>query len=236
MATASPAPRSVIQQSPLERLADAASGAPIPAIDATSTLLERLGGGSRAAQARQVSMTRVLHALADLAEHSSAETMAAAATAGSDYAVLLALLDQPEALASLRTRDPLAPARLRGLRSQHALLASEGGPLTAQEAGAILGITRQAVDNRRKRGKLVAVELGRRGYAYPAWQFQAGSILPGLDRVLAAFPESGDWAFIAFMLNGNAWLDGERPLDAVRAGRIEAVVRAAAQVGEQGAA
>ncbi|MGC4192758.1 MAG: hypothetical protein QM589_16565 [Thermomicrobiales bacterium] len=223
-------------QSSLDRLAEAASGAPVAAIDATTSLLEQTGGSRRSARPRQASVTRILRAVAELAEHSDAAAMAQAASEGSDYAVLLALLDQPEVLAALRARDPLAPARLRGLRSREVLLMSEGGTLTAQEVGAMLGVTRQAVDNRRKRGKLVAVELGRRGYAYPAWQFRAGSVLPGLDRVLEVFAGSGVWALLAFILNGNAWLDGERPLDVLRAGRVEDACRAAALYGEQAAA
>lgn len=222
--------------SPLERLADAASEAPVAAVDAASELLQQIAGGTRSTRAKQASVIRILRAVAELTEHADAESMAEAAGEASDYAVLLALLDRPEALAALRHRDPLAPARIRGLRSRDALLASDGGTCSAQEVGAMLDITRQAVDNRRKRGKLVAVELGRRGYAYPAWQFQGGAVLPGLDRVLATFPEPGTWALIAFMLNGNAWLSGERPLDALRNGRIEDVVRAASHYGEQNAA
>ncbi|MGC4108396.1 MAG: hypothetical protein QM753_18905 [Thermomicrobiales bacterium] len=233
MAVAVPRPST---QSPLDRLTEAASEAPVAAIDATSALLEQIGGGTRSAQAKQAPVTRILRAVAELAEQSDAATLALASGEASDYAVLLALLDQPEALAALRTRDPLAPARLRGLRSREALLAAEGGTLSAQDVGGLLGITRQAVDNRRKRGKLVAVELGRRGYAYPAWQFHSGRVAPGLDRVLAAFPEPGAWAFVAFMLNGNARLDGARPLDALRDGQIDRVLHAASIYGEQSAA
>lgn len=223
-------------KSALDRLTDAAAQAPVAVIEATSALLEHLAGGQPTAQIRQASMTRILHAVTDLAEHADAAAMAEAVGESSNYAVLLALLDHPEVFAALRPHDPLASARLRGLRSREAFLSAEGGTLTARQVADLLGITRQAVDNRRKRGKLIAVELGRRGYAYSAWQFRTGSALPGLDRVIAAFPETSAWALIAFVLNGNAWLGGDRPLDRLRNGQIDEVIAAASQYGEQDAA
>jgi hypothetical protein len=116
------------------------------------------------------------------------------------------------------------------------LLEAEGGALTAEEAARMLGITRQAIDNRRKRGTLLAVLLGRRGYRYPAWQFTADGVLPGLDRTLKALAEYSPWIQVSFFLNDNAWLDGHRPIDVLRRGQVDAVINAAAQYGEQSAA
>jgi hypothetical protein len=45
-----------------------------------------------------------------------------------------------------------------------------------------LQIARQAIDERRKEGKLLALELGNKGFHYPAWQIG----LPHLERVLQA--------------------------------------------------
>jgi hypothetical protein len=177
-----------------------------------------------------------LAAVTHLAEQTSSQQLNRVLGAPSDYAVLLRLLTQPEALAHLTARDPLAAARLRGLQVRERLLAAEGGALTAEEAGAILGVTRQAIDNRRKRGSLLAVQLGRRGYRYPAWQFTSDGMLPGLDRTLKALADSSPWIQLAFLLNDNAWLDDRRPLDALRQGEVDATVAAARQYGEQSAA
>src|SRR5690606_41693050 len=59
-------------------------------------------------------------------------------------------------------------ARLRGLRMRARLLAAEGGTLSSTEVADLLGITRQAVNKRRKAGRLIGLATGRRGYAYPA--------------------------------------------------------------------
>src|SRR5476651_1731952 len=46
--------------------------------------------------------------------------------------------------------DPLAKARLRGALAQREILAGDGGALSAAEVAKEVGISRQAVDKRRK--------------------------------------------------------------------------------------
>ena len=217
----------------IDHLTEIAATTPTDTLEATSELWQVV----RAQQGKDNAVARILAAVTHLAEQASRQQLNNRVLgAPSDYAVLLRLLTQPEALAHLTVRDPLAAARLRGLQVRERLLVAEGGVLTAEEAGAILGVTRQAIDNRRKRGSLLAVQLGRRGYRYPAWQFTADGVLPGLDRTLTALDGDGPWIQLAFLLNDNAWLDGRRPLDALRQGEVEAAVAAASQYGEQSAA
>lgn len=219
-----------------DRLIDAVTelvpGTPSDTLEATSELWKVVSEQ----QGKDDSVARILVAITHLARESSSQELSRVLGAPSDFAVLLRLLSQPEALSYLRQRDPLAPARLRGLAVRERLLASEGGALTAEEAARTLGVTRQAIDNRRKRGTLLGVQLGRRGFRYPAWQFTADGVLPGLDRTLKAMDDQSPWIQLAFMLNPNAWLDGNRPLDALRQGQVDAVRSAASQYGEQSAA
>jgi hypothetical protein len=216
----------------IDRLTGLASSTPDDTLEATSDLWAVVSEQ----QAKDDPVARILGAVTRVARENSSQSLRDVLGAPSDYAVLLRLLSQPESLSYLVERDPLAAARLRGLGVRERLLAVEGGAITSEEAGQVLGVTRQAIDNRRKRGTLLAVPLGRRGYRYPAWQFGPDGVLPGLDRVLKALGETGPWTQMVFMLNGNAWLDDRRPLDALRAGEIDAVVMAASQYGEQSAA
>jgi len=85
--------------------------------------------------------------------------------------VLVSALQTEEALASIRARDPLAGARVRGLEAKRKLLEGEGGTISSAEAAKLLRVTRQAVDKRRKEGKLLGLEFGRKGFRYPTWQF-----------------------------------------------------------------
>jgi hypothetical protein len=181
-------------------------------------------------------LIRALNALARLTPALDEGEMSQVVAAPSDYEVLLRALESPEAIAALQDVDPLAAARVRGLRARDDLLRAEGGTISAEQAGEILSITRQAVDKRRRTGRLLALDTGRRGYAYPVWQFRARGLLDGLPEALAALAGHDPWMQAAFFLQGNAYLDGERPLDALRRGDGAAVLRAAQAHGEQGAA
>ena len=185
---------------------------------------------------RSAFLTRALFALARLPPELGDGALSQAVGAPSDYATLLYALESPAVLTALKREDPLAEARLRGLRARAQLLDAEGGTLTGPQVASLLGISRQAVDKRRRAGQLLGLAADRRGYAYPAWQFTPAGVLSGLPEVLAAFPVSSPWMQAAWFLNPNLYLDGARPLDELRSGRSDAVRRAAAAFGEQGTA
>jgi hypothetical protein len=183
----------------------------------------------------QALTARLFHALARLAEGADEATATAALGRPTDYALLLELLTAPSVMERVREEDPLGPARLRWLRDREQLLAAEGGAVPVTGAMAILGLkSRQAVQQRRVRGRLLGLPLGGSTYLYPVWQFEQQGVLPGLPETLATLAHLDPWGQAAFLLGGDARLDGRRPLDALRAGRIEEVVAAARQYGEQG--
>jgi len=78
--------------------------------------------------------------------------------------------------------------------------------------------------------------MGRRGYAYPSWQFGDDGVLPGLEEVLQDLGSHDSWTQVGFFLNGNVRLGDETPLAELKRGHAEAVRRAARAYGEQGAA
>ena len=82
----------------------------------------------------------------------------------------------------------------------------------------------------------MAVELGRRGYYYSAWQFGESGTLLGLESVLKALSDHDAWMQLAFFIAPNPRLDGRAPYQALAEGRLEAVLIAAQAYGEQGAA
>ncbi len=184
----------------------------------------------------RVFVTRALRAVAALAEGMQADAIQGVVSAPSDYDVLLAALEAEPGLDLLAREDPLAAARLRGVKMKRELLAQEGGTLGAQEVAELLRMSRQAVHKRLRAGRLLAVQCGRHGYGFPAWQFVAGGVLAGLEEVLGALDDSlGPWMRLAFFLNDNVALDGDSPLEALRRGEKETVLRAAALHGDHGA-
>ena len=205
---------------------------PTALVEATGRLLPFQNDPLRAAF-----LARGIDALAQVAEHLDLNELGKAVASSSNAATLVTALTQPSAIGIFFAADPLMPARLRGLKVRDTLLAAEEGTLSAEDVSAVLHMSRQAVDKRRASGKLLAVEIGKRGYRYPAWQIaDDGSVLPGMEEILALLADHPPFAKIRFFLSGNFRLDGERPLDRLRQGDIEPVRRAARTFGEHGAA
>ena len=197
-------------------------------------VLRVLQAGTNRAHAALIA--RTLNAVADAIPHISARAAEDAAGESSSYDVLLSILEQPEVLAALRRENPLAPALVRGLRGREEILRAEGGTVGAREAAGLMGMTRQSVDNRRRANRLIGLSLGRRGYAYPVWQFAEGGTVGGLEAVLDVLRGFSPWMQAQFMLTGDARLGGQTPLAALRSEQVESVLRAAAGFGEHGAA
>lgn len=168
------------------RLSDALEQSPTNTVEATIHLLEVVQGR----RAHAAFTARTLTAVANMVEAADEKVEIDAVGAPSAYEVLIQALDQPKILDALRERDPLAPARIRGLRARERLLAAEGGTCSVQEVADLLGLTRQAVDKRRKAGKLLAVTMGKQWHVFPAWQFVPSGVLPGVEDVLARRTET----------------------------------------------
>lgn len=184
----------------------------------TKRAVDRLINAVQQGEAQAPTIAMLTMALAEVAE-------------SSNLAPLLEALESPGVLSELRQQDPLAAARLRGLRAKQRLLESEGGTVSGQEFANLINISRQAVDKRRKNGQLIGLQLGKKGYAYPVWQAD----LPGLPKVLEALSDYEPLTQFVFMLNRNSWLGGDTPLEALRRGFVVEVVTAASMYGEQSA-
>jgi hypothetical protein len=98
----------------------------------------------------------------------------------------------------------------------------EGSMLTGAQVATLLGISRQAVDKRRKTGNILGVPRPG-GVRYPSMQFVDGDVLLGIPGVLHALAACRPADQLAFILTPNQRLDGKRPLDMLRVGAIERV-------------
>ena len=179
--------------------------------------------------------SRVLSAIGGLEDELPKEQIDAASAAPTDYMVLLKAMTAPSVATLLTAEDPLATARLRGVERQQTLLKESGGVLRSKEAADLLGISRQALDKRRRQGRIIGLTQGRRGYAYPVWQFEGRKIQGNLEKVLRRLKDHDPWMQLTFFLNANDRLDGKSPLELLRLGEVEPVLEAAASYGEQGA-
>lgn len=198
----------------------------------------RLSGRLRALAVRptvrKAFAERGVDRLLKFAEDLDEAVLAGMVSASTDFEFLLRLLEKSHTSELLGGDEPLQKARLRGLRVRVELLQAEGGVWSAQEVASHLGVSRQAVDKRRKAGRLLGLPTGRHGYAYPAWQFARDGVLRGLEEVLRALLPHDPWMSASFFLGTNVRLGGKRPLAALRQGQVKEVVQAARLFGEHG--
>ena len=117
----------------------------------------------------------------------------------------------------------------RAFAARRALLA---GSIEVAQVVEMLGVSRQAVHEREKKGRLLAVrENGR--LRFPLWQFDAqgdDGVVAGLPLVLAALDEIAPipaLAKMSWLQKPNGALGGATPLELLRAGQLTLVQSAA---------
>lgn len=139
-----------------------------------------------------------------------------------------------EALVGPTGEGDWAAALLRGAEVQRDLLRQAGGTLSASKVGELLGITRAAVDKRRRQGALLGIKLPSGDIAYPAAQFRNGDAVAGLSEVLRSFRVRDPWMQLETLLASDEAFDGRSGFDALASGDVERVKAVASAFGEQG--
>jgi hypothetical protein len=94
-----------------------------------------------------------------------------------------------------------------------------------------LGIAKTTVLRRYRQKRLV----GWRDYygaevRFPRWQFTKSGLLPGIEEVMAVFRDANcvsDLGIVLFFVSQFDALDGQRPLDRLREGHVNEVLRIA---------
>jgi nucleoid DNA-binding protein len=128
-----------------------------------------------------------------------------------------------------------ALALLRGKEIVESDLKESGGSYTLQHVETLLGISRQAINDRVRDGTLLAVPGPHGRRRYPVVQFTGDGTLPGLEDVLKSLPSANGWFRLNFLIRPDARLGGRRPIDLLKESKIDPVVMAARAVGVQGA-
>jgi hypothetical protein len=126
----------------------------------------------------------------------------------------------------------LARAHVRGLEARQQLVEAEGGSWSSEEVARLLHISKTAVLKRLAAGRLLAWREERLQAArFPRWQFgEHGQVLNGLEEALGTLNEDtrlDAWGKMLFFLQERPSLDGRRPLDLLREGKLKEVGLAA---------
>ena len=109
---------------------------------------------------------------------------------------------------------------------------TDGELITVEEAGRRLAVSRATVYNWIDSRRLLGWRLTRQGTLIPAEQIVGpGELVAGIDRVLEILPEPrAAWRFLK---EESAFFDApRRPIDALKAGKVDDVVEAARTSGE----
>jgi hypothetical protein len=174
---------------------------------------------------------RSLDAVNRIASLASTESLADALSAATDVGTLARVLGDGTVIGSAITElEPLAPLIARNAEHRLELLEASGGTLTAGEAGAFLGISRQAVDKRRRAAGLLGLRQGG-DWHYPRCQFvePEHEVIAGLPKLLEAFSKASPWVTLDFLLAPDETLGGRTPLEALReegwSGAMDRLVR-----------
>jgi len=122
--------------------------------------------------------------------------------------------------------SPLETAIKRGEKVKTSFLSKQGGALSNIEACRVLTCSPPELETMRRNHQVLGLSVNEE-LVYPAWQFIEGKVSSGLDKVLAALKEDGAWTQIIFLLTGDIRLDGAIPLEKLKEGEIDQVVRAA---------
>lgn len=196
----------------------------------------RTGGGLHSApretsdrELRERFLERYVEALRRIAERAPAGVLLRALGAPDEVSGLAGALSGSVEIP--RARDPLARARARAVEIKQRLLEDAGGALGAGEVAELLGVTPQAVHQRRHRGTLLAVPRPNGSWAYPAAQFDPPEMANRIGMVLSAFTTDDPWTRFSVLFSRAESLGGRCPIDALREGDMEGAVEAVASFG-----
>jgi hypothetical protein len=110
------------------------------------------------------------------------------------------------------------------------LLRAEGGCISDQQVADLLELENIAIlEDWRQHRQIVAIKTEAGTWMYPVWQFarKPKRVMLGIRDCLAELDSDDDRETAVFFLSYMTRLAGKRPLDCLRAGKIEAAIKAA---------
>lgn len=98
------------------------------------------------------------------------------------------------------------------------LLRKAGGQITTEQVRQLLGYkSAQAVHKAVASRRLLAVD-DNGTKLFPAFQFDGHHVIVGMAAVLAATPTTSPWALLQFLVEGDAGLGDDRPIELIKSG------------------
>ncbi len=196
-------------------------------------------GRRPATELKEVLFARSAYALLALVREMPESVVRAALAAPTALGSMARLVADGAVLApGAEAAEPLAASYARSVERRRRVLKRAGGEIGATEVGALLGISRQAVDKRRGEGKLLAIRSPSGDYRYPSAQFTAdGGVVPHLAEWLAVCGWRSEWMQLQLLVARPRTLGGRTVCEALASGNdalVDEALRLAETAGEQG--
>jgi hypothetical protein len=142
---------------------------------------------------RDAFIKRSAHVIERLAERADEATLAEAMSAPTDFGTLARVLADVGVIGTaVAELDPEALDLAREIENRDKLVQRAGGVLSAEQAGHLLHIGRQAVDKRRRNKALLAVRQAG-DWFYPRAQFHEHEVIPGIPEIVKGLEAFGPW-------------------------------------------
>jgi hypothetical protein len=167
---------------------------------------------------RDAFIKRSAHVIERLAERADEATLAQAMAAPTAFGTLARVLTDVGVIGTaVAELDPEALVLAREIEHRDKLVQRAGGMLSAEKAGHLLNIGRQAVDKRRRTKALLAVRQAG-DWFYPRAQFHEHEVIPGIPEIVKGLEAFGPWVTLEFILTSDSMLDGLSPREALLKG------------------
>lgn len=122
----------------------------------------------------------------------------------------------------------------RGISARQKIMKAEGGSISVEMVAQKLSISKTKVLERYHASRLIGwPDERQKTVRFPIWQFE-DEVLNGLEEVLEilnAGSRLDDFGRMLFFLSSQGFLGGQRPLDYLRAGKVDKVLQAAESYG-----
>jgi hypothetical protein len=184
---------------------------------------------------RAAFLRRSMDTIFRIAAQADRKILTDALSASTGAGTLARVLADPGAVGpSVIDLDPLAPLVARNTQHRAEMLAAAGGTLSSIEVAGQIGISRQAVEKRRRANALLAVRVGS-DWRYPHCQFgdSTGEVVSGLPQLLGALGQSNPWIVLDFLLSADETLGNATPLEVLRREGLSPALERLARI-EQG--
>jgi hypothetical protein len=112
------------------------------------------------------------------------------------------------------------------------LLAARGGCVDELEVAGLMGLQDPSIVHRWRNYRQIVSARNEAGqWVYPLWQFarKHKRVMLGVRDCLAELSCESEWEPLVFFLSPMGILGGHNPLDSLRAGKIDAAIKAARQ-------